>query len=150
MLIHLLFWKGGCLRNVYLRKRNRDKRLRCAKFHRKWTENQWQQVLWSDESCPDPSKEELWNVLQETWRTIPKDYLKKWQKSLSKWVHTFNLVRNSVFASCSIFPFMFASCHTYFQFSWQHIKKCGVAFETSLLRGCMMSWPQLNHQAHLR
>ena len=26
------------------------------------------------------SKEELWDVLQEAWRTIPEDSLKKWQK----------------------------------------------------------------------
>ena len=26
------------------------------------------------------SKEELWDVLQEAWRTIPEDYLKKAQK----------------------------------------------------------------------
>ena len=30
------------------------------------------------------SKEELWDVLQEAWRTIPEDYLKKLQVSLSK------------------------------------------------------------------
>jgi len=30
------------------------------------------------------SKEELWNVLQEAWRTIPGDYLKNGQESLSK------------------------------------------------------------------
>ena len=27
------------------------------------------------------SKEELWDVLQDAWRTIPEDYLKKWQKA---------------------------------------------------------------------
>ena len=27
------------------------------------------------------SKEELWDVLQEAWRTIPEEYLKKWQKA---------------------------------------------------------------------
>ena len=27
------------------------------------------------------SKEELWNVFQEAWRTIPEDYLKKWLKA---------------------------------------------------------------------
>jgi len=30
------------------------------------------------------SKEELWDVLQEAWRAIPEDYLKKLQGSLSK------------------------------------------------------------------
>ena len=82
-----------------LRKGNGEKRLKYAKWHKKWTENQWQQVLWRDESSPESgsqhywssvgstwqrteqkaaNKEELWDVLQEAWRTIPEDSLKKW------------------------------------------------------------------------
>ena len=34
------------------------------------------------------SKEELWDVLQEPWTTIPEDYFKKLQESLSKRVQT--------------------------------------------------------------
>ena len=34
----------------FLRKGNRQKRLVYAKNHKNWTENQWQKVLWSDES----------------------------------------------------------------------------------------------------
>ena len=30
------------------------------------------------------SKEELWDVLHKDWRTIPGDYLKKWQESSSE------------------------------------------------------------------
>ena len=89
----------GLYGRVAVKKGNREKRLRYAKWLKNWTENQWQQVLWRDESSPEPrlniieamwdrlhreqnkrqptSKEQLWDVLQEAWRTIPEDYLKK-------------------------------------------------------------------------
>jgi len=33
---------------------------------------------------PTSQKKELWNVIQEYWRTIPEDYLKNLQESLSR------------------------------------------------------------------
>ena len=68
------------VKKPFLRKGNREKRLSYAKWHKKWTENQWQQVLWREPT----SKEKLWNVPQEAWRTTPEDCLKKWRESLSK------------------------------------------------------------------
>ena len=68
----------------------------------RWTENLWPQVLWRDESsfniieavCDNPDREQIkkasniqrqvLDVLQETRRTFPEDYLNKSQKSLSK------------------------------------------------------------------
>jgi len=34
------------------------------------------------------SKEDPWNVLQKTWRTIPEDYLRQFQDSMSKMIQT--------------------------------------------------------------
>jgi len=42
------------VKKLFLKKGNREKRLSYAKRHKKWTENQWQQVLWRDESSPEP------------------------------------------------------------------------------------------------
>jgi len=103
--------RNGLHQQVFvLMKGNWAKRLRYVKWHNNWTENQWQQVLWRDESSLEPgpqhywssgasswqtmepkvanTKEERQNVPQEAWRTIPEDYLKIWQESLSKSVQT--------------------------------------------------------------
>ena len=60
----------------FLRRWTKEKRLRYAKWHKDWTENQWQQVLFNDESSP-----ELWNALQEAQKTTPEDDLKKKKKT---------------------------------------------------------------------
>ena len=36
--------------NYPLRNRNWELRMRYAQLHKNWTENQWQRVLWSDET----------------------------------------------------------------------------------------------------
>lgn len=50
-MIQLMFGNGLSGRmadmNPFL---SREKRLRYATFHKNWTEKQWQQDLWSDES----------------------------------------------------------------------------------------------------
>ena len=52
--------KSTCLhrrvavKKSFLRKGNRKKRPSYAKWQKKWTENQWQQDLWRDESSPEP------------------------------------------------------------------------------------------------
>jgi len=48
------------------------------------TEAVWDHVDRGRNKRQPTSKEELWDVLQEAWRTIPEDYFKKWQQSLSK------------------------------------------------------------------
>ena len=65
------------------------------------------------------SKEEPWDVLQEAWRNIPEDYLKKLQKAClrgfrllkSKGAHTnyrlSTLLELSYFASFAVFTFIF-------------------------------------------
>lgn len=42
-------WKGGS-RETILKEGNREKRHRHAKLHKNCSKNQWQEVLWSDES----------------------------------------------------------------------------------------------------
>lgn len=38
------------VKKPFLKQENRNERLRYAKLHENWTENKWQQVLWSDQS----------------------------------------------------------------------------------------------------
>ena len=88
------------------RKGNREKRLRYARWHKNCAETSGNrsdggmnppqssdlniiEAVWDhpdrERNTRQPtSKEELWDVLQEAWRTIPEDYLKKWQNNLSE------------------------------------------------------------------
>ena len=56
------------VKKPFLRKGNREKRLRYAKQHKKWTENQWQQVLWRDESSPEPGPQHYWSSVGSSWQ----------------------------------------------------------------------------------
>jgi len=80
-----------------------QKTLRYAKWCKSWTENQWQHILSRDESSPEPGPQHYWSCVGSSWqrteqkaakiqrrafkyplkawRTIPEDYLKKWQKA---------------------------------------------------------------------
>ena len=78
--------------------REMEKRLRYAKWHKKWTygvmnppqradfniiEAVWDHFDGEWNKRQKTSKEELWDVLRDAWRTIPEDYLKEAQGSLS-------------------------------------------------------------------
>jgi len=52
----------------FLRKGKRQKRLSYAKWHKKWTENQWQQVLWRDASSPEPGLQHYWSSVGSSWQ----------------------------------------------------------------------------------
>ena len=56
------------VKKPFLSKGNREKRLRYAKWHKNWTENQWQQVLWRDESSPEPRPQHYWSSLGSFWQ----------------------------------------------------------------------------------
>jgi len=56
------------VKKPFLRKGNRAKRLSYAKWQKKWTENQWQQVLWRDESSPEPGPQHYWSSVGLMWQ----------------------------------------------------------------------------------
>jgi len=74
-LIHLLFTEARnglhgklAVKKLLLRKGNGEKRLRYAKWHKNWTDSRWQQVLWSDESSPEPRPHHYWSDVGSTWQ----------------------------------------------------------------------------------
>ena len=56
------------VKKPFLRKGNREKRLSYAKWHKKWTENQWKQVWWRDESSPEPGPQHYWSSVRSSWQ----------------------------------------------------------------------------------
>ena len=93
-------------------------------------QNMWDHIDRKWNKRKPSSKKELWNDVQEAWRTISKDYLKKWQKRFvwgcsgcfktpnTNFKACYNYVHvNTMFARVSINP-----C-SHFLFSWQFLKK---------------------------
>ena len=56
------------VKKPFLWKGNNEKRLRYAKWHKEWTENQWQQVWWRDESSPEPIPQNFWSSVGSSWQ----------------------------------------------------------------------------------
>jgi len=73
--------------NPFLRKGNKEKRLRCAKWLKNWTKNQLQKVLWSDEWLDLNIIEAMWDHLRWEWtkrqQKSKEDYIKEMTYCLS-------------------------------------------------------------------
>jgi len=63
-------WKGGCQEAILKEGKQGEKRLSYAKWHKKWTENQWHNLDRERNRRQPTFKEELWDVLQEACRLL--------------------------------------------------------------------------------
>ena len=130
--------RNGTDKKPSLRKGNREKRLRCAKWHKKWTENQWQQVLWRDESSPEPRPQHYWSSVGSSGQrtelktaNIQRRALECPSRSLEN--YSWRLLIQTLFLPYIVFSHLCRHISinlcNYFPFSWQKRKELGVAWD---------------------
>jgi len=89
------------VRKPFLRKGNREKRLRYAKWHKNWTVNQWQEDLWSDEFCPEPgTKSSMFRHLLTIASTLPlptTSILHLVYTVRTRWTHEWEIQEQCIF-----------------------------------------------------